>query len=105
MAIADNTWICHFVTEMCRQLTSYNSFPLEKVTVPGSRGTGGLAAPVPPRRVRRGRADPALEAFRKHRPADSSALGKGGGNSRRLVGWPGRLGNGILVSPELSRWL
>ncbi|XP_063183774.1 maestro heat-like repeat-containing protein family member 1 isoform X2 [Chroicocephalus ridibundus] len=29
-AVADNTWICHFVTEMCRQLNSYNGFPLEK---------------------------------------------------------------------------
>nr|XP_047908538.1 maestro heat-like repeat-containing protein family member 1 isoform X9 [Anser cygnoides] len=29
-AVSDNTWICHFVTEMCRQLNSYNGFPLEK---------------------------------------------------------------------------
>lgn len=39
MAVSDNTWICHFVTEMCRQLNSYNGFPLEKVTgVGGSMG-------------------------------------------------------------------
>ncbi|XP_055656069.1 maestro heat-like repeat-containing protein family member 1 isoform X3 [Falco peregrinus] len=30
VAVSDNTWICHFVTEMCRQLHSYNGFPLEK---------------------------------------------------------------------------
>ncbi|XP_026723275.1 maestro heat-like repeat-containing protein family member 1, partial [Athene cunicularia] len=29
-AVSDNTWICHFVTEMCRQLNSYNGFVLEK---------------------------------------------------------------------------
>ncbi|XP_068524296.1 maestro heat-like repeat-containing protein family member 1 isoform X1 [Anas acuta] len=29
-AVSDNTWICHFVTEMCRQLNCYNGFPLEK---------------------------------------------------------------------------
>uniref|UniRef100_A0A8C3J7S3 MROH1 protein n=1 Tax=Calidris pygmaea TaxID=425635 RepID=A0A8C3J7S3_9CHAR len=29
-AVADNAWICHFVTEMCRQLSSYNGLPLEK---------------------------------------------------------------------------
>uniref|UniRef100_A0A8C4UKY9 Maestro heat like repeat family member 1 n=1 Tax=Falco tinnunculus TaxID=100819 RepID=A0A8C4UKY9_FALTI len=30
VAVSDNTWICHFVTEMCRQLHGYNGFPLEK---------------------------------------------------------------------------
>uniref|UniRef100_A0A8D0FB63 Maestro heat like repeat family member 1 n=1 Tax=Strix occidentalis caurina TaxID=311401 RepID=A0A8D0FB63_STROC len=30
VAVSDNTWICHFVTEMCRQLNSYNGFVLEK---------------------------------------------------------------------------
>ncbi|XP_064010558.1 maestro heat-like repeat-containing protein family member 1 isoform X2 [Pogoniulus pusillus] len=30
VAVADNAWSCHFVTEMCRQLGSYNGFPLEK---------------------------------------------------------------------------
>ncbi|KAM6318671.1 maestro heat-like repeat-containing protein family member 1 [Aegotheles albertisi] len=30
VAVADNGWICHFVTEMCRQLSSYNGFLLEK---------------------------------------------------------------------------
>lgn len=30
-AISDNAWICHFVTEMCRQLNGYNGFPAEKV--------------------------------------------------------------------------
>ncbi|XP_074942119.1 maestro heat-like repeat-containing protein family member 1 isoform X4 [Phalacrocorax aristotelis] len=29
-AVSDNAWICHFVTEMCGQLNSYNGFPLEK---------------------------------------------------------------------------
>ncbi|XP_035172579.1 maestro heat-like repeat-containing protein family member 1 isoform X4 [Oxyura jamaicensis] len=29
-AVSDNAWVCHFVTEMCRQLNSYNGFPLEK---------------------------------------------------------------------------
>uniref|UniRef100_A0A8C3M1X7 Maestro heat like repeat family member 1 n=1 Tax=Chrysolophus pictus TaxID=9089 RepID=A0A8C3M1X7_CHRPC len=29
-AVSDNAWICHFVTEMCRQLNGYNGFPTEK---------------------------------------------------------------------------
>ncbi|XP_067146159.1 maestro heat-like repeat-containing protein family member 1 isoform X5 [Apteryx mantelli] len=29
-AVSDNTWICQFGTEMCKQLNSYNGFPLEK---------------------------------------------------------------------------
>ncbi|XP_065253939.1 maestro heat-like repeat-containing protein family member 1 [Emys orbicularis] len=29
-AISDNAWICQFSTEMCKQLNSYNGFPLEK---------------------------------------------------------------------------
>uniref|UniRef100_A0A452HQ23 Uncharacterized protein n=1 Tax=Gopherus agassizii TaxID=38772 RepID=A0A452HQ23_9SAUR len=29
-AISDNTWICQFSTEMCKQLNSYNCFPSEK---------------------------------------------------------------------------
>ncbi|KAM6143045.1 LOW QUALITY PROTEIN: maestro heat-like repeat-containing protein family member 1 [Phoenicopterus ruber ruber] len=29
VAVSDNTWICH-LSEMCRQLNSYNGFPLEK---------------------------------------------------------------------------
>lgn len=28
--ISDNTWICQFSTEMCKQLNSYNCFPSEK---------------------------------------------------------------------------
>lgn len=34
-AVSDNAWICHFVTEMCRQLNGYNGFPTEKVTDAG----------------------------------------------------------------------
>lgn len=52
---------------MCRQLNSYNGFLLEKVIMWGSGGIDGLALPVLPWRVRRGRANPALDAFRKHR--------------------------------------
>ncbi|KAM9235094.1 maestro heat-like repeat-containing protein family member 1 isoform 2-T2 [Leptosomus discolor] len=29
-AVSDNAWVCHFVAEMCRQLSSYSGFPLEK---------------------------------------------------------------------------
>ncbi|KAM6349421.1 maestro heat-like repeat-containing protein family member 1 isoform 2-T2 [Podargus strigoides] len=29
-AVPDNSWVCHFVTEMCRQLSSYNGLTLEK---------------------------------------------------------------------------
>ncbi|XP_050795285.1 maestro heat-like repeat-containing protein family member 1 isoform X3 [Gopherus flavomarginatus] len=29
-AISDNTWICQFSTEMCKQLNNYNCFPSEK---------------------------------------------------------------------------
>ncbi|XP_065686253.1 maestro heat-like repeat-containing protein family member 1 isoform X3 [Patagioenas fasciata] len=29
-AVSDHTWVCHFVTEMCRQLSSYNGVPAEK---------------------------------------------------------------------------
>ncbi|XP_030342903.1 maestro heat-like repeat-containing protein family member 1 isoform X2 [Strigops habroptila] len=29
-AVADSAWIGHFVMEMCRQLSSYNGFPMEK---------------------------------------------------------------------------
>lgn len=29
--ISDKSWICRFSTEMCKQLNSYNGFPLEKV--------------------------------------------------------------------------
>ncbi|KAM6088505.1 maestro heat-like repeat-containing protein family member 1 isoform 2-T2 [Chlamydotis macqueenii] len=29
-AVSDHAWVCHLVTEMCRQLSSYNGFPLEK---------------------------------------------------------------------------